>query len=88
MKATVKKTRRLTLHKGTSHKFYTIRLLKSKTRYYLETSHGRIGGYARANAPVVRGYQKKQLRPLGGDLPMALAIYRKVVASKKSRGYC
>lgn len=87
MSATVIKTRRLKLHDDTSHKFYTVKLLESKTGYRIQKEHGRIGGHPRANAARVGGFRIISITPLIKSEDQALSKFNKIIEKKHGRGY-
>ena len=81
------KRKKLVMHKGTSHRFYVVKMAKYSTKYIVFVEWGRIGGYETTRQASVKGYKKTLA--IGGSTNKlnALVKFFKAVESKKLRGY-
>ena len=92
MKGCVVYKKRLTLHKGTSHKFYTMKVLKYISvrglKYAIITEYGRLGGYATKRSKSVKGYTKIAITSINiKNLLKAKKEVNDTVKKQKKKGY-
>jgi predicted DNA-binding WGR domain protein len=86
--STLVKQKRLTVHNGTSHKFYRVKLWGGKAGFKIQAEYGRLGGHATERAKSVKRYTKsKFLTNLIKDREKALKKFNKIIENKKERGY-